>query len=75
MKHEFKNEDIYDKPVRGTKAVFDIYKRCNVVIIELVGYEEVETNKRWVAPIKRNLKLLKKNQTWMLVDIPIHKKH
>ena len=60
MKHEFKNEDIYDKPVRGTKAVFDIYKRCNVVIIELVGYEEVETNKRWVAAIKREFEMIEK---------------
>ena len=53
-----------------------ITTRCNVVIIELVGYEEVETNKRWVAVIKRGFEIIeKKNQTSMLVDIPTHKKH
>ena len=70
MKLEFKNEDIYDKTIRGTRAVFDNYKRCNVVTIELVGYEEVETNKRWVAAIKREFEMIEKNQTWMLADIP-----
>ena len=70
LKLEFKNEDIYDKPIRGTRAVFDNYKRSNVVTIELVGYEEVETNKRWVAAIKRGFEMIEKNQTWMLADIP-----
>ena len=56
-------------------AVFDNNKRCNVVTIKLVGYEEVETHKIWVAAIKRGFEMIEKNQTWMLVDIPTKKKH
>ena len=52
LKLEFKNEDIDDEPVRGTKALSDIYERCNVAIIEPVGYEEAVTDKRWVAAMK-----------------------
>ena len=49
MKLEFKNEDSGDEPFGGTSALFDIYERCNVTIIDLVRYEEAATYKRWMA--------------------------
>ena len=30
--------------------------------------------KNWMATMKEELKMIEKNQTWMLVDIPAHKK-
>ena len=76
MKLEFKNEDIGDEPIRGTRALFDIYERYNVAIIEPTGYEEVATDKRWVVAMKEEFEMIEKNQTWILVDKPTQtKKH
>ena len=74
MKVELKNEDINDEPVRETKALSDIYERCNVAIMEPVGYEEAVADKRWVAALKEEFEMIEKNQTWMLVDRTTNKK-
>ncbi|KAA3459155.1 Retrovirus-related Pol polyprotein from transposon TNT 1-94 [Gossypium australe] len=29
-----------DLPVRGTRAIFDVYERCNVTVLEPISYEE-----------------------------------
>ncbi|XP_028119242.1 uncharacterized protein LOC114316765 [Camellia sinensis] len=49
-------------------------KRCNVAIIEPAGYEEAAADQKWMAAMKEELKMIEKNQTWMLVDKPAHKK-
>ena len=40
------NENIDKEPARGTRSLFDIYQRCNVSIMEPVGYEKAATNKK-----------------------------
>ena len=76
MKLEFQeeNDDIDDEPIRGTRSLSDIYQRCNVAIIEPVRYEEAATDQRWMAVMKDELEMIEKNQTWILVDRPTHKK-
>ncbi|CAL5368182.1 unnamed protein product [Camellia sinensis] len=68
------NDDVDDEPVRGTKSLSDIYQRCNVAVMEPAGYEEAATDQKWIAAMKEELKMIKKNQTWELVDRPKHKK-
>ena len=60
MKLEFKNEDIGDEPIRGTRALFHIYERYNVAIIEPIGYEEVATDKIWVVAMKEEFEMIEK---------------
>nr|CAN71925.1 hypothetical protein VITISV_006194 [Vitis vinifera] len=45
---EFQEEidNIDDEPVRETRSLSDIYQRCNVAIIEPVGYQEATTDKK-----------------------------
>lgn len=75
-KREFQeeNEDVDDEPVRGMRPLSDIYQRCNVAVMEPAGYEEAATNKKWINAMKEELKMIKKNKTWELVDRPGHKK-
>ncbi|XP_057954051.1 uncharacterized mitochondrial protein AtMg00820-like [Malania oleifera] len=63
-----------DEPVRGTRSLADIYQRCNVAVIEPVGYEEAATNQKWIATMNEELKMIEKNQTWELIEKPKHKK-
>jgi len=68
-----KNE-INDELVRGTRTLVDIYQRCNVATIEPANYEEAATDQKWLDAMKKELKMIEKNQTWELVDRPQHKK-
>jgi len=68
------NEDVDDKPVRGTRLLSDIYQRCNVVVMEPIGYEEAINDKKWINAMKEKLKMIEKDHTGELVDKPNHKK-
>ncbi|AES76291.1 hypothetical protein MTR_6g075040 [Medicago truncatula] len=41
-KFEFQeeNEDVDDEPIKGTRSLSDMYQRCNVVVMELEGYDK-----------------------------------
>jgi len=45
-----------------------------VAIIEPAGFEEATADQHWMAVIKEELIMIEKNQTWMLVNRPAHKK-
>jgi hypothetical protein len=45
-----------------------------VAIIKPAGYEEASANQHWMAAMKEELMMIEKNQTWMLVNRPAHKK-
>ena len=60
--------------VRGTRSLSDIYQNCNVVVHELAEYKDAASEPKWVQAIKEELRMIEKNQTWVLVDRPIHKK-
>ncbi|XP_073268029.1 uncharacterized protein [Populus alba] len=68
-------ENIDDQPVKGTRSLLDIYSRCNVVVAEPVDVEEATNSQVWIAAMKEELAMIDKNQTWMLVDRPTHKKN
>lgn len=36
--HQYFEEDIDDFPVRGTKILFYIYQKCNVIVFEPTSY-------------------------------------
>lgn len=63
-----------DTPVRGTRLLSDIYQRCNVAVCEPAGYIEAKENQQWMAAMKEELSMIKKNQTWELVDRPHDRK-
>ena len=42
------------------RLLFDIYQRCNVVVMEPTGYEEAANDKRWINVMKEELKMIEK---------------
>ncbi|KAL6333170.1 hypothetical protein AAG906_028353 [Vitis piasezkii] len=53
---------------------FDIYQRCNIVVLEPAGFVEAAENKSWRVAMQEELNMIDKNNTWELVDRPSHKK-
>ena len=69
------DDETYDHtPVRGTRSLANIYARCNLVVFEPAGYEEAAKDPKWIEAMKEELRMIQKNQTWILVDKPNHKK-
>ena len=71
---QYIDEDVDELPVRGFRTLFDIYQRCNIVVLEPTGFVEVAENKRWRVAMQEELNMIDKNNTWELVDRPSHKK-
>ena len=59
-----------EAPVRGTRLLDDIYQNCNVAVLEPTEFEEAKQ----IDAIKKELRMIEKNQTWELVDLSSHKK-
>ncbi|KAG8499415.1 hypothetical protein CXB51_005894 [Gossypium anomalum] len=72
--NELESGDIDDPPVRGTRTIADIYHRCNVATIEPSSYEEAARNRNWKKAMEAELEMIRKNETWDLVDKPDQKK-
>jgi len=68
------DEDVDDVPVRGTRALSDIYQRCSIAILEPGGFMEAAKDEKWRYAMQEELKMIEKNNTWELVDRPSHKK-
>jgi len=68
------NDSINDKPVRCTRSLSDVYERSNIVVYETVEFEEAIKNDKWIEAMKEELRMIEKNDTWMLVDKPLQKK-
>nr|CAN63433.1 hypothetical protein VITISV_033829 [Vitis vinifera] len=66
--------NVDELPVRGFRTLFDIYQRCNIVVLEPAGFVEAAENKRWRVAMQEELDMIDKNNTWELVDRPSHKK-
>ena len=67
-------DDIDETPVRGTKLLSNIYQSCNVPVLEPAEFEEAKHDLKWIDAMKEELRMIEKNQTWELVDMPTHKK-
>ena len=45
-----------------------------MVVLEPAGYDEATEDPKWLEAIEDEIKMFHKNQTWELVDKPLHKK-
>jgi len=58
--------------VRGTRLFDDIYQSCNVAVLEPIEFEEAKNHPKWIDAMKKQLRMIEKNQTWELVDMAKH---
>jgi hypothetical protein len=65
-----------DIPVRGTRLLLYVYRRCSIAVCEPAGFEEAKLDQNWIVSMKE-LHMIEKNNTCQLVDKPhdrnIHK--
>ncbi|KAG8498675.1 hypothetical protein CXB51_005061 [Gossypium anomalum] len=72
---EAEAEDDYDDaPIRGTRTLADIYKRCAMTIVEPSCYVEAVKEECWKKAMEAELKMIQKNDTWELVNRPENRK-
>ena len=45
-----------------------------MVVLEPAGYDEAAKDPKWLEAMEDEIKMIHKNQTWELVDRPLHKK-
>ena len=57
-----------------TRSLAEIYKKWSVAVLEPTGYEEATRDPKWIIAIQKEMRIIHKNQTWELVDKPLHKK-
>ena len=60
---QYIDEDVDELSVRGFKTLFDIYLRCNIAVLELVGFVEAVEHKKWRVAIQKELNIIDKNNT------------
>ena len=48
----------------------DIYQRCNLAGVEPENYEEAINHDVWKKAMEEEIRMIEKNNTWELVDIP-----
>ncbi|GJU62276.1 retrovirus-related pol polyprotein from transposon TNT 1-94 [Tanacetum coccineum] len=66
---EFDIEDTSDTDVLRTRRLVDVYESCNS-IIEPESYMDASKHSEWIDAMKAELEMIKKNNTWKLVDLP-----
>ncbi|GKD84395.1 retrovirus-related pol polyprotein from transposon TNT 1-94 [Tanacetum coccineum] len=66
---EFDIEDTTDTDVLRTRQLVDVYESCNSVI-EPESYMDASKHSEWIDAMKAELEMIKKNNTWKLVDLP-----
>ncbi|KAL9444243.1 hypothetical protein AB3S75_017429 [Citrus x aurantiifolia] len=71
---ELQDDIIDDEPIRGTRPLTEIYQKCNMAVLEPAGYDEAAKDPKWLEAMEDEIKMIHKNQTWELVDRPLHKK-
>ncbi|EOY32548.1 Uncharacterized protein TCM_040529 [Theobroma cacao] len=71
--HEL-DDNIDDIPVRGIRSLQDIYEQCNVAITDPCSYIEAASDEQWKLAMEAEMTMIKRNQTWILVDRPKHQR-
>ncbi|KAL0311966.1 UNVERIFIED_CONTAM: Copia protein [Sesamum radiatum] len=59
-----------ETPPRKTKLLSDIYETCNFVIMEPESFEAAAKYEVPVQAMEKEIKMIKKNDTWELADRP-----
>ena len=67
-------DNLDDVPVRGRRLLDEIYERCDVAFQEPTCYDEAAKENGWRVAMEEELKMIKKNGTWELVDRPKNQK-
>lgn len=67
---EFNVQDTTDTDVLRTRPLADLYESCNFVIVEPESYMDASKHDVWIDAMKSELEMIKKNNTWKLVDLP-----
>jgi len=62
---EIINDNIDYESVRGTRSLSEIYESSNIAICEPAEFEEVVKNNKWIKAIKKELRMIEKNDTWV----------
>ncbi|RVW71674.1 Retrovirus-related Pol polyprotein from transposon TNT 1-94 [Vitis vinifera] len=73
-KNEVGADNLDDVPVRGRRLLDEIYERCDVAFQEPTCYDEAAKENGWRVAMEEELKMIKKNGTWELVDRPKNQK-
>ena len=60
---QYFDENIDDVLVRGTRSLFDVYERSNVAVFKPAEFEEVEKDDKWIEAMKKELRMIEKNDT------------
>ncbi|KAL0357030.1 UNVERIFIED_CONTAM: Retrovirus-related Pol polyprotein from transposon TNT 1-94 [Sesamum calycinum] len=62
--------DEEETPPRRTKLLSDIYETCNFIMLEPENFETAVKHKVWVQAMEEEIKMIEKNNTWELADMP-----
>jgi hypothetical protein len=71
---EIINYNMDDELVKGIRFLYEIYESNNLAICELAEFKEAMKNNEWIEAMKEKLRMIEKNDTWVLKDKPLHKK-
>ena len=50
-----------ESPIRKIKLFFEVYERCNLVIIEPKKFHEASKHDEWISTMKEEIKMIEKN--------------
>lgn len=65
------DEDDEDYVIQGTRSLQDIYERCKSAILEPTSFTQVVKEKKWRQATEVEIEMIKKNETWLLVERPV----
>ena len=54
--------------IRKMKLLSEIYERCSLAIIELKFFQKTSKHDEWMSTMQEKIKMIKKNDTWELVE-------
>lgn len=66
-------DGINDAPMGGTRTSLDVYGRFNVVVLELVNFEEVAKSSSYKQAFEDEIEMIEKHHTLKLANRPSHK--
>ena len=55
---------------RKLRSLSDVYKRCNLCIVEPQSFEEAIKDEDWRKAMEKEIDVIEKNETWQLVEKP-----
>lgn len=70
-RQEQEDSTLYSTP-RQTQSLIEIYESCNLMIVEPESFKETSKHKVWNKAMEEEIRMIKKNETWELVDFPLN---